>query len=325
MSTMTVLAGATERSCPACGGAGRSEVARLQAAQFCKVNETYRDDFASILSIEPDTVFPLVRCTSCAFVYAGLLPSPEFLQAVYDRVIDPDHGFFASCRPFWVSQQLALGSRVLDHLERQFPDQERLTVLDFGCGYGALVRALTGPRVCCRGFETSPRRLAFLEAQGLPASSELKEISALGPYHAVVLSEVLEHVPSPRDTLALCRQLLVADGLLFVHVPDFRDEYLAAALADLPSGRQPRGLNPWEHLNYFSPGSLRRMVGAAGFEVFEPSVVDVGFRPELHGIRRWGNACKSLLRLIRYVLGRRPEETTLVARRGRAEPPAAVR
>jgi SAM-dependent methyltransferase len=315
MSATDSLTEAAARDCPACGGADRAEVARLAAEQFCKVNSTYRADFAAILGVRPDAVYPLVRCRGCGFVYAALLPPPAFLGRVYDEVIDPDRGFFESCSPGWVAHQLTLGGRLLGGLAGRYGEDVHLKVLDFGCGYGALVRALGGPRVSCRGFETSPRRLAYLRGQQLPASDSLEETAAEGPYHGVVLSDVLEHVPSPRETLALCRGLLADGGLLLVHVPDFGDRRLAAALADIPAGRQTRELNPWEHLNYFSPASLRRMIEAAGFRVPEPAAVDVGLRPGLRGGRRWGNALKSALRLARHALGAPPEETTVLAER----------
>jgi hypothetical protein len=108
---------------------------------------------------------------------------------------------------------------------------------------------------------------------------------------------------------------LTDNGLLLIHVPDFSERRLAAALADVPLGRQTRELNPWEHLNYFSPASLRSMVEAAGFRVLEPAVVDVGLRPGLRGGRRWGNALKSALRLMRHALNLPPHETTELAER----------
>jgi 2-polyprenyl-3-methyl-5-hydroxy-6-metoxy-1,4-benzoquinol methylase len=306
----------TSRACPACGSQTRREIAHLAAEQFCKVNSTYRADFATVLDIPPDAVYPLARCAACGFVYAALLLPDEFLERVYDRVIDAEQGFFESCSPGWVAHQLALGSRFLDQLQRQYSEKKQLKVLDFGCGYGTLVQAVSGPRISCVGFETSPKRLDYLRRQGLEACSTQEEVMKNGPYHGIVLSDVLEHVLHPRETLTLCRNLLVDNGVLCVHVPNFSEERLNQELAELSFGRQTRELNPWEHLNYFSPASLRQMVRTAGFRLLEPGTIDVGLRPGLRGVRRWGNAVKSMLRLLRYAAGGLGEETALLAQRG---------
>lgn len=289
------------RSCPLCDKSGRRILGQVPAARFCAVNSTYREDFSKILGISQDTSFPIAECTDCGFVYAGIVPPQEFLNRVYDEVIDPDAGRFESLSPSWVAHQLRLGALMLGELVDVFGD-ERFSVLDFGCGYGTLLQALPSPRVECIGFESSQRCLSYLRDRGVPVSGRLEEVRERGPYHGIILSDVLEHVPAPRELLSVCRELLVAEGLVCVNVPAFDRASLDQAVSDRPF---PRTLNPWEHLNYFSPGTLRSMLSAQGFVLREPAgPVDVGVRPRLRGLRRLGNSAKSILRLARYAMGR---------------------
>lgn len=55
--------------------------------------------------------------------------------------------------------------------------------------------------------------------------------------------------------------------LRFFSVPDYRDENLEAQLSAFREGRPvEKELNPWEHLNYFMPRSLREALSRSGFE-----------------------------------------------------------
>jgi hypothetical protein len=85
---------------------------------------------------------------------------------------------------------------------------------------------------------------------------------------------------------------------------------------DLARGKlTDRELNPWEHLNYFSPESLRRAVRSAGLEIINPpGQPDIGLRGGLTGVRRLGNAIKSALRMVRYAVRGVATETLIMAR-----------
>jgi SAM-dependent methyltransferase len=289
----------------------------LPAVAFCSVNSTYRADFAAILGISAETTYPIVRCRGCGFAFAGVLPPEDFLRLVYDEVIDPERGFVESTAPAWTAHQLHLGQLVITELCQQSPGQVEYRLLDFGCGYGSLMAALNGPRIRCFGFETSRRRLDYLRARQLPALSSLDEVRAHAPFDAIILSDVLEHVPEPRPLLRLCSSLLGSGGLLCVQVPEFGDQRLARELSAASSGRPfSRELNPWEHLQYFSPRTLQTLLTGEGFLPLEaPLPVDIGVRPRLRGLARLGNAVKSLFRLARYAAGFPAKESTLLLAR----------
>ena len=72
---------------------------------------------------------------------------------------------------------------------------------------------------------------------------------------------VLEHMSAPRPALEGLRARLRTGGTLFVEVPNI-DSYAA---------RTRRGewgaLEPLHHVGHYGPGSLSRMLGAAGFTV----------------------------------------------------------
>jgi SAM-dependent methyltransferase len=79
-------------------------------------------------------------------------------------------------------------------------------------------------------------------------------------FDAVTLSHVIEHVPDPVGTLVECARLLKKGGKLVIATPN------NASLGHRLFGRNWRGLEPPRHLHIFSPQSLRRTLGMAGFQ-----------------------------------------------------------
>lgn len=301
------------RNCPICGESRRTVLIQLPAYRFCATNWTYREDFGRVLGISDDEAFPIVECSDCGFIYAGVLPDPQFLEAVYEKVIDPERGSFEAFKPAWVAHQLRLGALILEEVSDVFAHEESVTILDYGCGYGTLIKALANPRIRSVGFETSQPCVSHLRSSGLTVFSSLDELKAAGRFHAIILSDVLEHVPNPSEVLAICHRLLLRKGFVCVSVPNIgrRELRRAGAQSELI-----RGLNPWEHLNYFSAGSLSKLVRSAGFMVRQPvGPVDLGLRLGLRGRRRVRNAIGASVRLYCHLIGLRPGSTTLVGQR----------
>jgi SAM-dependent methyltransferase len=300
------------RACPLCGATRADVLAELAANDVVSGNSTYRSDALSRLGISPEQRSPIVRCAVCGFVFAGWLPDGEFLRILYDDVIDARAAESESQSPAWVAHQLRLASSLLDRIGR---DRERARILDYGCGYGTIVGALQGPNVACVGFEPAAGPREAVRRRGLTAHATLDEVDGL--FDGIVLSDVLEHVPDPRTTLLECRDRLRDGGWVCVNVPDFGPGRLAQALGDVAAGRPfPRDLNPWEHLNYFSPATLARMVSESGFTV-DPGAagLDFGLRPDAGGTRRAGNTVKSLLRMAKFAFRPEAQTTTVLAQK----------
>ncbi|MFN7004155.1 MAG: class I SAM-dependent methyltransferase [Roseinatronobacter sp.] len=82
---------------------------------------------------------------------------------------------------------------------------------------------------------------------------------AAAPFDAIVLSQVFEHVEEPLALLRALHQRLRKDGVLFVAVPN-------AGHVDRPGNFHEFTLvQPIEHINAFSPATLRLIGTKAGF------------------------------------------------------------
>jgi 2-polyprenyl-3-methyl-5-hydroxy-6-metoxy-1,4-benzoquinol methylase len=80
-----------------------------------------------------------------------------------------------------------------------------------------------------------------------------------GSFDVVTSFEVLEHLVSPQQELSYFHQLLRPGGALYLTTPNFN------ALSRRISGGAWTIVNYPEHLNYYTPSTIRRALNAAGF------------------------------------------------------------
>jgi SAM-dependent methyltransferase len=82
------------------------------------------------------------------------------------------------------------------------------TLVEIGCGDGALLSELSGLAAVVDGFELSPTAIELARQRGIPGARRLEAYDGTrvpagdGAYDLAVLSHVLEHVPDPAPLLA---------------------------------------------------------------------------------------------------------------------------
>ena len=135
--------------------------------------------------------------------------------------------------------------------------------LDIGCGYGfgpAVARGLWGWDV--QGVDPGPAARIGARDLGhrLHAVPYRAGLDLGGPVEVVLASEVLEHVPDPRDLLAAVRRDLSDQGVLVLSTPSAD---AISATTPLPDLLPALGIG--EHLCLFSAAALEAALRDAGF------------------------------------------------------------
>jgi len=113
---------------------------------------------------------------------------------------------------------------IIEILEKRLPTGAE--VLDVGCGNGVISRSLGERGFTVKGIDVSEKAIArarelnkFPNVRFEVVSAE--ELVADGHhFHAVICSEVLEHLNDPGKLLNVLHQLLDVDGALIVTVPN---------------------------------------------------------------------------------------------------------
>lgn len=307
-----------ERACPSCGGNHAGAVLSLRPGDFCPANETYRPEYLDLLRIGGDDVFPICECRSCGFQYARFAPDSDFLDRLYEQVIDDQVSHANQRRWSKLGTCCRVASVLSSYLDRrERPPDARVKVLDVGCGWGVQMEALPPTRFDVVGLETSAVRRDRLEEAGLRTIADLGTARDGGPYDFVICDNVLEHVPEPRVFLANLYGLADEGGAIYVVVPPYGPTRLRDEAKLLRrTGCVSRTTNPWEHLNYFSGSSLRTMLSEAGFEPIRMSQrEDLNLNPTLEGLSRARNIAGALARMVTYVFrgSSEPDRTAVLA------------
>ncbi len=144
---------------------------------------------------------------------------------------------------------------LLRYLEHRLGHRPEVTLLDIGCGTGALLEALA-ERYRAVGLEPSAQAVAFCRARGLTAVHQGTPASFRpeGVFDLVTMFDVLEHIDDDGETLARVRGFLKPGGHLLLTVPAYR--FLWSPHDDIV-----------HHKRRYTMRSLRRVAEQAGFTV----------------------------------------------------------
>lgn len=150
------------------------------------------------------------------------------------------------------------GSIFRDKLAASLPPGARL--LDIGCGRGAVLRDLVG-RYHCAGVEISGYLADETRKLGVEVfTGDFGDLDFRGAqYDGITMVSLLEHLRDPVAALKKCHALLAAGGLLLLKTVNH------AGLNRRLLGASWSGYRPPDHLVYFGPANLRRLLRDIGF------------------------------------------------------------
>lgn len=162
----------------------------------------------------------------------------------------------------WRTASLLFGDFFLFYLPYLGPGK---TLLEAGCGTGSDLDWARQNGWDVYGLELNESAVEFAKKRGLHVECSTFEDANLLPnsFDCIIMSQVLEHLYSPKSALQRCRRLLRPGGLLLVAVPKF-DSWGRHAL-----GNYWTNLQYPIHLYHFTQSVLERMVQDSGFRVRE--------------------------------------------------------
>jgi 2-polyprenyl-3-methyl-5-hydroxy-6-metoxy-1,4-benzoquinol methylase len=131
-------------------------------------------------------------------------------------------------------------------------------VLEIGCAHGGFVAMLRQAGFDAGGLELSPSivRLAS-DTFRVPVLTGPIEDQSIPPHSldAIVMMDVLEHLPDPITTLRRCMELLKTDGILLVQTPAY-PEGMSLPQLHHQKHKFPQMLDKNEHLFLFSKSAV---------------------------------------------------------------------
>jgi 2-polyprenyl-3-methyl-5-hydroxy-6-metoxy-1,4-benzoquinol methylase len=109
-------------------------------------------------------------------------------------------------------------------------------------------------------------RMTGFEPKAEPFNADFAQRHS-GQYDAVLLSQVLEHLPMDADPIGSLHALLKPNGVCAIAIPHFRS-YLS-----ILQGKGDMFISPPEHLNYFTVRGLEEAFASRGFQAIKCETV----------------------------------------------------
>jgi SAM-dependent methyltransferase len=149
---------------------------------------------------------------------------------------------------------------------------ERDTVVDFGCGTGALLAALPAARKI--GVEVSEPAAAVARRRGIEVVGFTAELED-GAADVVISNHALEHTVAPFEELCDLHRILKEGSkfVLWLPIDDWRVQRTAEH-------------DPDHHLYTWTPRLLRNLLAEADFDVVDCRVVAHAWPPMTHLLAR---------------------------------------
>lgn len=195
-------------------------------------------------------------------------PSPEFLEDFYNKQyyqqtqnVQYAHSYSSE----YLEYLDVCNTLRLMHLQKLLPSSLPHTIVDVGAGEGFQLKTFINTGWKSLGLDYSSFGLQKHNPQMLEYFIQGNIYNALEKFQqegkkfsAIALTNVLEHVISPDDLLALLMQILDDAGILIITVPnDFSDEQ--AACSHFTPNEQWWLCYP-DHLTYFNYESMKNFL-----------------------------------------------------------------
>jgi len=211
----------------------------------------------------------IVRCKQCDLIYTN--PTIKDPGGVYWG--DADKYYEEARLIFKGSQKHHRDQNYIDDINKIASVRPRGNFLDIGTNMGFFLRHTRGREWNVFGVEPSPSlsemarkyfglnvKTAYLEMAGFEASF----------FDVVTMTDVFEHILTPKKMLQDIKKVLKKDGIVFIKVPNGKYNLLKLRLAKL-SGKPTQYdiFGSYEHVVHYTHETLKKMLKAEGFDIKE--------------------------------------------------------
>jgi 2-polyprenyl-3-methyl-5-hydroxy-6-metoxy-1,4-benzoquinol methylase len=209
-----------------------------------------------------------VACNICEQTFHAHILNPEWSEVHFSRWMSAEaiaefarqYGDSFARAVHYTKHVLQLASLI---------EARPIRLLDFGCGNGEFL-------AICRqfGFDAVgvDRSTARRDAAGVDVLASLEELGDR-TFHVITLFEVLEHLDDPRGMLKALRPYLGTGGILVLETPD------CTGVTGIRTRHDYNCIHPLEHINGFTPATLRSIATRVGFEPIRAPVSHVTCSP----------------------------------------------
>jgi 2-polyprenyl-3-methyl-5-hydroxy-6-metoxy-1,4-benzoquinol methylase len=224
-------------------------------------------DSSEHVPFRPENERGLVQCQKCGLVYVSPRPDPNELYALYGESYFCNNDSGTVGYTDYLNDEANIRktfTRRLRRLER-FVQPGRL--LDVGCATGFFLTQAQARGWQVEGLDVSHFAIGYIQDRfgfNVQRGSLLELDYRLNSYDLITLWDVIEHVPDPKGYVQRVTALLKTGGVFVLATPDI-DSFPARM-----TGKRWVGYKlSEEHVYYFAPRTLQRLLNEAGMDVID--------------------------------------------------------
>ncbi len=243
--------------CPCCGAQPAKTVIGLPFADS-RMQEFFVKHYGG--RVEQSALaggdYRIERCVACGLLWQRWILDERGMEQLYGTWINSGE---SSKKRQSATLRLQY-ARHCARLLRLFPNPQDTRLLDFGMGWGEWCEMAKAFGFQVHGVELSQERIERARANGISAS--LPDQLPEGQFDFLYLEQVLEHLPTPGDTLRMLLAKLKPGGYIHIGVPDASAVERHAVSPERLLCKGPA--QPLEHINLFTPASLKAVLKLHG-------------------------------------------------------------
>lgn len=193
----------------------------------------------------------LVRCKNCHLVFAQKIPLQEELDKIYSGYSRNDY-----LSPITIKRY-----HELLHSFKKYQHTNR--IIDVGCGIGYFLECAIEQKWDAHGTEYTEKTIEICNNKGIKMQQGELNVSNYqsNMFDVVTSFEVIEHINNPLDEIMKFRKILRKNGLLYITTPNFN------SLLRYFLKNNYTVINYPEHLSYYTPKSLKKLLKDNGFKI----------------------------------------------------------
>ncbi len=203
--------------------------------------------------------YQMDKCPDCNFVFMNPRCTVEHLEAIY--TVRDEKELIDLYARIATPKVIIEYQEKLAKIEQIVPGKGRL--LDFACAAGYFFEQAQQRGWDAHGCDVGLWAGRAAAVRGLK-NMHVGDLGSLGfpdeSFDVVYAAQVFEHLLNPLQDLTALLRVLKPGGLLYIDVPNYRT-------LPIMLGRDDFMLNePPQHINYFTPPTLRKMLQDAGLQ-----------------------------------------------------------
>jgi len=219
-----------------------------------------------------DLVYQIDICLSCGYSFVNPRPSLSFLMDLYSSSVNKTDGNdkrLESLNSILLQEKDFPNSTIdaksiIRTIKSHSKGDENRRFLDIGCGYGFFSKEAIDAGFEVEAIELGKNEIEITkEMTGLqPVLCSFEEFEcAAETYSVVLMSQILEHALDVNLWIKKANDILIKDGIIAIALPNYSSLF-RRILQDKESF-----ICPPEHLNFFNPNSITRLLENHGFKI----------------------------------------------------------